>query len=487
MAYEFLPYSQSMTMLTDLYELTMAYAHWKSEIQKEAVFCLSFRRNPFHGGYAVSCGLDYVMDVLENFRFEEEDLAFLSGLKGNDGLPLFSNEFLKALSAMPFECDVDAIPEGTLVFPFEPLVRVKGPIIQAQILESVLLNILSFQTLIATKSLRVAVATKGTPFLEFGLRRAQGFDGALAASRAAYIGGAAGTSNLLAGKIFGIPVGGTHAHSWVMSFDDELESFLKYAEAMPNNCVFLVDTYDTLSGVKKAVQAAKALQKRGHPLSGIRLDSGDLAYLSLKAREILDSNGLKEVKIFASNELDETVIESLGGQGAKVGLWGVGTKLVTASGDSALTSAYKLTAVREGKGAWKNRVKLSEQTSKLSIPGVQNVRRFRQGGENRADMIFDEGTDIEGRENIMVDPQDMTRQKRLPLDLEYEDLLVPIFRGGKRVYEKPSLQTIREKVKEEVKKFHGGIMRFVNPHQYPVGLEKSLFDLRTELILKSRE
>ena len=262
MNYKKLAYNQSLSLLTDLYQVTMAYGYWKAGVDhKEAVFHLFFRNNPFKGGFTVACGLDYAIDYLENFKLDESDIDCLRSLKGNDGKPLFEDSFLRYLANMRFECDIDAIPEGTVVFPHEPLIRVQGPIIQCQILETALLNIINFQTLIATKAARMCLATGGEPILEFGLRRAQGIDGALAAARASYIGGCSATSNVLANKIFGIPLKGTHAHSWIMSFDDEYEAFQTYAKAMPNNCVFLVDTYDTLEGVKKAIEAGKFLRQ----------------------------------------------------------------------------------------------------------------------------------------------------------------------------------------------------------------------------------
>jgi nicotinate phosphoribosyltransferase len=312
----------NLALLTDLYELTMAYAHWKSgTAQKEAVFNLAFRHQPFHGGFSVACGLGQVLEILEDFAFDGSDLEYLAQLQGNDGKPLFERGFLQYLGQLKFSCDVDAIPEGTIVFPHEPLVQVRGPIIQAQILETLLLNIINFQTLIATKAARICLATRGEPVLEFGLRRAHGIDGALAASRAAYVGGCAATSNVLAGKLFGIPVKGTHAHSWVMSFETEMEAFKAYAEAMPNNCVFLVDTYDTLEGVKGAIEIGRWLRSRGSDLLGIRLDSGDLAYLSIEARTLLDAAGFEKAFIVASNDLDENIIASLKEQGATISVW----------------------------------------------------------------------------------------------------------------------------------------------------------------------
>jgi len=487
MNYQTLAYNQSLALLTDLYQLTMAYGYWKAGVDhKEAVFHLFFRKNPFQGGLSIACGLSYVIDYLENFCFDETDLNYLVSLQGNDGKPLFEKDFLDYLRGIKFQCDIDAIPEGTIVFPHEPLIRVKGPIIQCQILETVLLNIMNFQTLIATKAARICFATKGEPVLEFGLRRAQGIDGALAASRAAYIGGCAATSNVLAGKIFGIPVKGTHAHSWIMSFDDELEAFQAYAKAMPNNCVFLVDTYDTIEGVKKAAEVGKWLRQQGHEMVGIRLDSGDLAYLSVEARKILDEAGFQNAKIIASNDLDEGIIDSLKQQGAKIDIWGVGTKLITAYDQPALGGVYKLSAIRQPGGEWKYKIKLSEQSIKVSNPGIQQVRRYYSENQNLQDVIYDIRTDL-SHGCIMVDPLDMTRQRKIPANTPFIDLLVPVFRKGERVYNPPTLNEIRQNAQKNLNQFHPGIKRFVNPHQYPVGIEKSLFALKTDLILQTRE
>ncbi len=280
------------TLLTDFYQLTMAYGYWKKRmLEHEAIFHLSFRQEPFNGGYAIMCGLSDAIDYLQNFAFQVDDLAYLAGLRGPDGLPFFESEFLDYLQTLRFACDIDAIPEGNVVFPHEPLLRVTGSLLQGQLFETALLNIINFQTLIATKSARICLAAKGSPVMEFGLRRAHGPDGALAASRAAYIGGCVATSNVLAGKVFGIPVRGTHAHSWVMSFQTESEAFEAYAEALPGNCVLLVDTYDSIKGIRHAVEVGRQLRSIGKDLAGIRLDSGDLSYLSIVARGILDQAG----------------------------------------------------------------------------------------------------------------------------------------------------------------------------------------------------
>jgi len=481
-------YRPSLALLTDLYELTMAYGYWKTgPSDREAVFHLTFRRSPFHGGYTVAAGLATAIDFLENSRFADADLGYLATLTGNDGQPLFELAFLDFLRTLEPACDIDAVPEGTVVFPQEPLLRVRGPILAAQLLETALLNIINFQTLIATKAARLVLAARGEPVLEFGLRRAQGIDGAMSASRAAYIGGCDATSNVLAGQLYGIPVRGTHAHSWVMCHDDELTAFRQYARALPNNCLFLVDTYDTLQGVRHAVIVGQELRRLGHEMIGIRLDSGDLASLSVEARKILDAGGFPKAVIVASNDLDERIVETLKDQDAKIDIWGVGTRLVTGYDDPALGGVYKLSAVRTPGGAWQHKVKLSEQSAKITTPGVLQVRRFYShvDGAPLADAIIDESVVCDGRMTI-VDPLDMTRRKTMPDRARSEDLLVPIFRGGRRVYDVPDLESIRRRAASQLARFPGAIKRFVNPHEYFVGLERGLHELKTRLILQDR-
>ena len=480
-------YRSSLALLTDLYELTMAYGYWKAGVSdREAVFNLFFRRHPFQSGFSIACGLSYVVDYLANFHFDDSDLAYLAELRGNDERPLFEPGFLDYLRNLEFNCDVDAIPEGTVVFPQEPLVRVRGPIIPCQIIETPLLNMINFQTLIATKAARICTATRGDPVLEFGLRRAQGIDGGLAVSRAAYVGGCAATSNVLAGKLFNIPVKGTHAHSWVMAFDSEEEAFDAYAGALPNNCVFLVDTYDTLEGVRRAVRVGRSLRERGHKLLGIRLDSGDLAYLSIEARRILDDAGFADAIIVASNDLDEHIISSLKEQGATIGMWGVGTRLATAHDQPAMGGVYKLAAIRKPGRQWDYKLKVSEQTIKTSTPGIQQVRRFTDQNEFIADMIYDEPLGA-GNGCTLIDPSDSTRHKQIAAGTAHVDLLVPVFRGGKLVYDVPPLDAARQRAREQLSRFHAGIRRLVNPHQYPVGLEQQLHKLKTKLILEARK
>ncbi|BDG10405.1 nicotinate phosphoribosyltransferase [Anaeromyxobacter paludicola] len=479
-------YRPSLALLTDFYQLTMAYAAWKEGLaDTEAVFTISFRRHPYGGGFTIAAGLELAVDYLEHFRFDEEDLAFVAAQRGADGAPLFEAGFIDHLRGLRLEVDVDAVPEGTAVFPYEPVVRVKGPIIPCMLLETPLLDLVNFQTLIATKAARVCLAARGEPVVEFGLRRAQGVDGALAASRAAYLGGCAGTSNVLAGRLFGIPVKGTHAHSWVMLFDDEREAFESYARALPANCLFLVDTYDSLEGVRHAVEVGKWLRAQGKELLGIRLDSGDLAWLSIQARRLLDEAGFQKATVFASNELDELIIDSLKEQGARIAAWGVGTRLVTGQPDGALGGVYKLTAVRRPGEPWKYRVKLSERVQKTTIPGLLQVRRFVQDGVLVADAIYDEWSGLPSPATI-VDPLDLTRRKTLDGALEGEDLLRPVFRGGALVGPRPTLEEARARVRQQLALLHPGVKRFVNPHQLPVGLEKGLFERRTALVLAAR-
>jgi len=473
-------------LLTDLYQLTMAAGYWKcGKAEQEAVFHLFFRKLPFSGGYAIAAGLGSVVEWLEGFRFEKEELEYLATLPGRDGKALFERGFIDYLGEMRWQCDVDAIPEGTVVFPHQPLIRVRGPLVQAQLVETALLNLVNFQTLIATKAARVCEAAQGEPVLEFGLRRAQGPDGAVMASRAAFIGGAAATSNVLAGMRHGIPVRGTHAHSWVMSFESEMEAFEAYADALPNNCVFLVDTYDTLEGVRHAVEVGKRLRQRGHELAGVRLDSGDLAWLSIEARRILDEGGFPKAAIVASNDLDEHLIESLKHQGAKISVWGVGTQMVTGGSQPALGGVYKLGAIRNAAGEWEPRIKLSEQAVKVSNPGIQQVRRFTLDGEFRGDAIFDEEHGLTEPVTI-VHPSDATRTKTMPDGASTEDLLQPVYRGGKLVTELPSLPQIQQRAREQLTKLHATVKRLQHPHAYPAGVESTLHERKLELIRRAK-
>lgn len=465
-------------LLTDLYQLTMAYGYWRLNMHnQEAVFHLIFRNNPFRGNYAVACGLDTVIDFLQNWHFSAEDIQYLSKLKTGNGEILFPRDFLDYLGQLRFTCDIDAIAEGTIVFPQEPLIRITGPLLQAQLLESTLLNIVNFQTLIATKASRVCEAAKGEPVLEFGMRRAQGPDGALAASRAAYIGGCSATSNVLAGKEFDIPVRGTHAHSWVTAFADEETAFAAYAKVMPHNCVLLVDTYDTLLGVRHAIEVGKKLREQGAELLGIRLDSGDLAKLSIEARAILDEAGFQQTKIMASNTLDEYVIQDLKQQGACISVWGVGTHLATAYDCPALDGVYKLSALRDQDGSWNYKLKLSEQAIKISNPGILQVRRFFSDDAHVMDVLYDTQLGVpEVPEMHRVDAP--TTRAKLP---DYDasiDLLLPVFRQGELVIERESIHKMRKRALDEVKQFLKNYPKEV----YPVGLETHLYELKQKLI-----
>jgi nicotinate phosphoribosyltransferase len=477
-------------LLTDLYQITMAQAYFlRGRASHDAVFHLHFRKPPFGGGYAIACGLEDALAFIDAYRFSSEDLAYLASLPGDDGRPLFDEGFLRHLEQLRLRVDVDAIPEGTLVFAQEPLLRVRGPILHAQLLETTLLNLINFQTLTATKASRICLAARGEPVIEFGLRRAQGPDGALAASRAAFVGGCAATSNVLAGRLFGVPVRGTHAHSWVMSFDSEREAFDAYAEAMPNNTVFLVDTYDTLEGVRNAISVGQTLRARGRRLGGIRLDSGDLAWLSIEARRLLDEAGFPDAAIVASNDLDEHLIESLKQQGARIGVWGVGTKLATSYDQPALGGVYKLAAIRPSpQQPWQSRIKVSEQPAKTSTPGLHQVRRFRSSdGRMVADMIYNQDQPPLERPSFIVDPLDPTRRRPLEPGLQEEDLLVPVVREGRPVYRAPALPDVRARTLAQLDSLSPWSRRFVNPHEYPVGLEPGLAALRTQLVLAARE
>jgi len=510
-------YKHSLALLTDLYQLTMAYGYWKNGIaEREAVFHLIFRKCPFGGQFAVACGLSHMVDYLRDLRFTDDDLQYLGTLVGTDDRPLFEPAFLDYLRDVEFHWDVDAVTEGTVVFAYEPLVRVRGPLVQCQIVETALLNMVNFQTLVATKAARVCRAAGGQPVLEFGLRRAQGIDGGLAASRAAFVGGCAATSNVLAGKLFDIPVKGTHAHSWVMSFENERRAFEAYADAMPNNCVLLVDTYETLNGVRNAIEVARELRQRGHEVMGIRLDSGDLAALSRDARVMLDEAGFPQAAIVASSDLDEYEIERLRSQGAKIDVWGVGTRLATAYDQPALGGVYKLSALRDDAGRWDYRLKLSEQEVKTSDPGILQVRRFRDGqGRFVADVIYDEPTGIEekawfvplggGSEATRIGSlcrsrldspagvQPLGCEDRLKPGLqqtgpgiESEDLLVSMLRAGRPVYEPPSAAEARLRTQSQLDAVDESVLRFEDPQSYQVGLEKRLHDMKAELIATAR-
>ncbi|GAB3873753.1 nicotinate phosphoribosyltransferase [Hymenobacter segetis] len=482
-------YAPSLALVTDLYQLTMAYGYWQQGLQdREAVFHLYFRKAPFQGGYAVAAGLALAVDWVENLQFSDDDLAYLGSLRGSKGGVMFPAEFLRYLRELKFTCDIDAMPEGTVVFGNEPIMRVRGPLLQAQLLETALLTLINFQTLVATKAARIREAAGPTDqILEFGLRRAQGFDGGLGASRAAYLGGGDATSNVLAGQRYGIPVRGTHAHSWVMAFENEVQAFSAYAQAFPDDSVFLVDTYDTLEGVRQAIHVARDMRARGHELAGIRLDSGDLAYLSREARAVLDEAGFPETRIVASNDLEENLITSLKQQGARIDTWGVGTQLVTAYNQAALGGVYKLAALRKADDSgWDFTIKLSEQVAKTSIPGILQVRRYLgEHGKPRADMLYNTAEDLPNH-LILIDPADSTRRLPIRPETQYRELLEPVFRRGRRVLDLPTLAESRALAQREVQALDPGVRRFLNPHTFPVGLEMGLYEYRTSLILEKR-
>ena len=410
-------------LVTDLYQLTMAYGYWKSgKASQQAVFHLFFRRGPFGSGCAIAAGLEQVIQSVSEWKFSEEDLGYLNNLTSGSGAPLFEAAFLTYLSELSFSGTIDAIPEGTVVFPQEPLLRIEGSLIECQLLETMMLNLINFQTLIATKASRICLAAEGDGVLEFGLRRAQGPNGALIASRAAFIGGCSATSHVEAGKVWGIPLRGTHGHSWVMSFESEEEAFRTYAEAMPDNCILLVDTYDTIEGVKKAIKIGEEIRASGGKLAGIRLDSGDLAELSIASRKLLDEAGFAETRIVASNDLDEYRIKELKEQGARIDLWGVGTRLATASDDPALGGVYKLALIQESDGRWYPRMKVSSSPGKSSLPGRLQVIRTMKDGEWSSDKILDQ-QEVDEKESC---------------------LLVPVIRRGEVIYAFPNLEKIQQ-------------------------------------------
>lgn len=478
-----------LALLTDLYQLTMAYGYWKTgRAAHEAVFHLSFRSCPFQsgaGGFAVAAGLGPALEFIAGYRFSPSDLDYLARLTGADDQPLFEHAFLDFLGDLRLSVDVDAIPEGTVVFAHEPLLRVRGPLVQGQLLETALLNLVNFHTLIATKAARICLAAAGDPVLEFGLRRAQGQDGALSASRAAYLGGCAGTSNVLAGLRYGIPVRGTHAHSWVMAFAGEEDAFEAYAGALPNNCIFLVDTYDTLEGVRRAAALGARLRARGQRLLGVRLDSGDLCELSIAARRILDDAGLLDADIVGTSDLDEGEIDALKARGAAISVWGVGTRLVTAYDQPALGGVYKLGAIRAPGGPWLRRLKLSNHVTKISDPGILQVRRYSSGGRPHVDVLFDEDLGLPDPP-AAVERRDGGRPLPLPGGAEWQDLLVPVVRGGRAVASTPSLRDTRAHARAELDRFDAGARRRSDPNPYPVGIEAGLYRAKLALMEQAR-
>src|SRR6266550_2366702 len=474
-------------LTTDLYEVTMACGYFKAGVtDHDAVFHVTFRGNPFAGQFTVACGLATAIDFLRTFHFTDTQVDYLGSQRGNDGKPLFDSRFLDYLRGLQLTCDVDAIPEGTLVFANEPLIRMVGPIVQCQLLETALLNILNFQSLIATKAARVCLAAKNDAVIEFGLRRAQGVDGGLSSARATYIGGCAGTSNLQAGQHYRIPVSGTQAHSWIMFFESESEAFEKYARAIPNNCVFLVDTYNSIDGVRRAIEVAKQLRKDRHEMIGVRLDSGDRVALSIEARKMLDEAGFPDAKIVCSGDLDEFAIAEMKHRGANIDIWGVGTKLTTGQPDAALGGVYKLGAVRPPGEQWRYRIKLSDEAAKTSCPGLLQVRRFYQsGGRFIADAIYEIDHAI-SEPSVIVDVG-TERRTEIPARTDYVDLLVPIFRQGELVYRVPQIKESREYARKQLSCAPPEILKFEKPRRYDVGLENSLHELRSKLISRAKK
>ena len=484
-------YRTPLGLLTDLYQVTMAHGYWKTgHAEREAVFHLHFRRHPFGGGYAIAAGLGPALDFLRGLAFTTDDCAYLATLTGADGQPLFDRGFLAYLRDLRFTGTVDAVPEGRLVFAHEPLVRIRAPIVQAQLVETALLTMINFGTLIATKAARICDAARGEPVLELGLRRAQGIDGGLAASRAAWIGGVAGTSNVLAGKLYNLPVRGTHAHSWVMFWGDERTAFRAYADAMPGNVTLLVDTYDTLDGVRHAIEVGRHLRGHGHDLIGVRLDSGDLAHLSIEARALLDEAGFEKTRIVASNDLDEHLMSSLRDQGARIDTWGVGTKLVTGHDQAALGGVYKVGAVADPDvdGGWRYPIKLSEQPIKISTPGLQAVQRISRGGVLVGDVIHDATVAPPGIRAEAWDLEDPTRGFVIDGDVS-EPLLQTMMTGGVPTAATASagdLPAARARADADRAALSPRTRRHLNPQPYPVGLDASLHQRKLRLVAEAR-
>ena len=481
--------TRNYTLLTDLYQITMAQGYWKQgHLDTQACFYMFYRNNPFGGGYGISCGLDQVVELVEGFGFSAEDIEYLSSLPAPDGTPLFDKEFLAWLQGLELSVDIDAVPDGTVVFPREPLLRVTGPIMQCQLLETCILNGMNFQTLIATKAARVSYAAKGRAVAEFGLRRAQGPDGGLSGDRAAFVGGCGSVANVLAGQKYGIPVSGTIAHSWVMSFPDELTAFRAWVDTMPNNSTLLVDTYDVIQGVKNAITVGKEMRQCGQKLAGIRIDSGDLAWLSRRARAMLDAEGFQDAKIILSNDLDEYLVQSLIDQGACFDGIGIGTHLITGNPQPALGGVYKLSAIKPAdNGEWTPKIKLSQATVKMTTPGVLDTQRYYDEEDKFAgDVVFDVNAGCP-QECVAVDPMDDTHRKRYAQGMRREQLLKPLVCGGRVVDGADvSAQTAQQHCKEQLSHLDSSIKRFMNPHVYPAGIEKSLFNLRTQMIAEIR-
>lgn len=476
--------TQDLTLLTDLYELTMMQGYYYKQSQNETVvFDVFFRQNPCNNGYSICAGLDQVISYIKNLNFTYEDVDYLRGLG------IFSEEFLHYLSGFHFSGDIYAIPEGTVVFPKEPLLKVIAPIMEAQLVETAILNIINHQSLIATKTSRIVFAANGSGIMEFGLRRAQGPDAGLYGARAAMIGGCVGTSNVLAGRLFDVPVMGTHAHSWIMSFEDEYTAFKTYADMYPDNCTLLVDTYDTLkSGVPNAIRVFQECKKEGHVLKkyGIRLDSGDLAYLSKEARKMLDAAGFPDATIVASNDLDEYLLHDLGLQGAKIDSWGVGTNLITSKDCPSFGGVYKLAATMDKEGNFIPKIKISENTEKITNPGNKTIYRIydKATGKIKADLICFVGETYDTDKDLLLfDPIETWKKTKLPGgSYTMREILVPVFRNGECVYQSPSVKEIAEYYRQEKDTLWDETKRLFYPHEVHVDLSQSLYDVKKALL-----
>jgi nicotinate phosphoribosyltransferase len=475
---------QNLTLLTDFYELTMMQGYYQNRDQNDTViFDVFYRSNPSGGGYSIMAGLEQVIQYIKELHFDQEDIAYLSSLG------IFSPDFLHYLKDFRFSGSIYAIPEGTVIFPREPLVKVIAPIMEAQLIETALLNLINHQSLIATKAARVCYAARGDGIMEFGLRRAQGPDAGVYGARAAMIGGCIGTSNVLAGQLFSVPVKGTHAHSWIMSFPDELTAFRSYAHMYPGACILLADTYDTLkSGVPNAIRIFQEMREEGTPLKfyGIRLDSGDLAYLSKKARKMLDEAGFPDAVISASNDLDEYLIDSLKVQGAAITSWGVGTNLITSKDNPAFGGVYKLAAIQKKDGTFEPKIKLSENSEKVTNPGNKIIYRIyeKETGKIKADLICLEGeTFPESEPLLLFDPQEPWKKTRLsPGTFTVRPLFALIFRNGECCYTSPSVMEIRRYCQEELNTLWDETRRLIYPHQVYVDLSQKLYDMKIRLL-----
>ena len=470
--------TNNLTLLTDLYQLTMMNGYHLCGLDKTRAVFDVFYRGAGGYSYAIAAGLEQAIDYILNLHFDDDDIAYLRSLG------IFGEDFLAALKDFRFTGDIKAVPEGTMIFPYEPILTVSAPLWEAQLVETALLTFINHQTLIATKAARLKECTKNK-ISEFGLRRAQGPDAGIYGARAACIGGCRTTSNVVAGKLFGIPVTGTHSHSWVMSFDSELEAFEKYAEIYPDNCLLLVDTYDTLkSGVPNAIKVFDKLKANGHKPVGIRLDSGDLAYLSRKARAMLDAAGHEDCLIFATNDLDEDILLALNTQDAKIDVYGIGTKLITSYNNASLGGVYKLCALEEN-GEIVPKIKVSNSHEKTTNPGVKKIVRIYKDGMAQADLICLEDETFDTSKPLTIFHPEQTWKKTTYTDYQVKELMVPVFKDGKLVYDKPSLKDICNAEDRNIAEFFPEYRRVINTQEYKVDLSQKLWELKTELLNKS--